>query len=82
MGMGIADPDFSLFQVPEFFVTDIGKMEMAGGDCVRVFQCIRRGNELIPVSAVVMPINCLREAAVSAKMQADKLFKEMHALAS
>ena len=41
---------------PEYFFSDIGKVEDAGGGVVvRFFLCVRRGQALEPVAAVVCP---------------------------
>lgn len=52
--MGSSDV-FDTFVVPEFFISEVGKVEDAGGGCVRVYNCIRRGGELVPVFTVIIP---------------------------
>lgn len=43
------------FGVPEFFTTDLGDLEDAGGGMLRAIRCIRRNGVLIPVCTLVMP---------------------------
>jgi hypothetical protein len=45
-----------VFGIPEFFVTDVGLVESAGGGNVRVIRCIRRGSVLFPVFSLVTPM--------------------------
>lgn len=41
---------------PEYFVSDIGTVEDAGGGAVvRLYLCVRRGQALEPVASVVCP---------------------------
>jgi hypothetical protein len=42
--------------VPEYFVTHITKVAPAGGDCIRMFACVQRGNVLEPVYSCVIPM--------------------------
>lgn len=51
MGMEMLDA----FGVPEYFCTDIGAVEDAGGGNIRVVRCIRRSGVLIPVYSLVTP---------------------------
>jgi hypothetical protein len=55
---------------PEYFVTTIGRIEPAGGDCLRIYMCVRRGSVLEPMYSLVMPIselaNCAREVLFAA----------------
>jgi hypothetical protein len=51
--------------VPEFFATEIGRIEPAGGANLRIYMCVRRGKVLIPVFSVVLPI---AELALCARM--------------
>jgi len=41
--------------IPEFFATTIGKIEQAGGGCIRAYVCVEKGGLLVPQYAVVMP---------------------------
>lgn len=49
--------------VPEFFYTDVGKTEHAGGNCLRIYCCIQRDGQLIPQFTVVMPAMSIMVAA-------------------
>lgn len=44
--------------VPEFFVTDVGKVERLGS-CVRFLMCVRRGDVLEPKYSCIWPIELL-----------------------
>lgn len=59
--------------VPEFFYTTVGKTEPAGGDCIRIYCCIERGNELIVQFTVVMPCASLILAAEKVTRAATKI---------
>jgi hypothetical protein len=48
---------------PEFYATDIGRIEPAGGDNVRIYMCVRRGKVLEPIFTVVMPIGAMSVSA-------------------
>lgn len=63
--------------VPEFFYTTIGKTEPAGGDCIRVYCCIERGEELIVQFTVVMPCASLIVAAELARQAAIDIHNKM-----
>jgi hypothetical protein len=41
--------------IPEYFVTEIGRIEEAGGECLRIYNCIRRAGQLVPVFTVIIP---------------------------
>ena len=60
--------------VPEFFVTSIGKVEPAGGGCVRIYYCIERGNNLIPQYTAVIPALSLLAVAKVAERAALEAF--------
>lgn len=48
-----------MFDVPDVFAT-CNRIEDAGGGCVRVYNCIEKGGNLIPVgNAVVIPASCI-----------------------
>lgn len=40
--------------IPEFFMTEV-RTEMAGGGCVRIFNCVERSGFLIPQCTVIIP---------------------------
>lgn len=65
--MGMERPEAALpmleMSCPEYFVTDIGKIEHAGGGNLRVWCCVRRGNVLEPVYTVVIPHDLLSQCA-------------------
>lgn len=63
--------------VPEFFYTTIGKTEAAGGDCVRIYCCIERGDELIVQFTVVMPCSSLIVAAETARQAAIEVHNQI-----
>lgn len=53
--------------VPEFFITTIGKIESAGGGCVRIYGCAEKGGLLVPIYCSIMP--ALDMAASARKVQ-------------
>ena len=44
---------------PEYYATEIGRIEPAGGDNLRIYMCVRRGNILEPMFSVVLPVKAL-----------------------
>jgi hypothetical protein len=62
---------------PEYFVTTIGRIEPAGGDCLRIYMCVRRGSVLEPLYSAVMPISALSVAARHALFAAADHHTEM-----
>lgn len=46
-------------EVPEFFVTHIGKVERVGAGCLRLTMCVTRNDALEPRYACIWPIDCL-----------------------
>ncbi len=49
--------------IPEYFVTEVGRIEQAGGDCLRIYNCIRRAGQLVPLFTVVIPKDAVILAA-------------------
>jgi hypothetical protein len=49
--------------IPEFFVTEVGRIEEAGGECLRIYNCIRRAGQLVPLFTVVIPKDAVILAA-------------------
>ena len=49
------EPATDTFGAPEYFITNISKIEDAGGNCVRLYCGIRRGNATLTQYTVVMP---------------------------
>jgi hypothetical protein len=45
--------------VPEFFVTHIGKVERVGAGCIRLTLCVMRNDMLEPRYSCIWPIDCL-----------------------
>jgi len=45
--------------VPEFFVTHIGKAERLGGNCIRMTMCVEHGDGLEPRYRTIWPVECL-----------------------
>lgn len=45
--------------VPEFFVTHIGKAEKVSTSCMRLTMCVIKGDVLEPRYACIWPIDCL-----------------------
>lgn len=43
------------FGAPEYFITDLNKIEHAGGHCIRLYCGIRRGNTALTQYTVVIP---------------------------
>ena len=66
--------------VPEFFVTSIGKVEPAGGGCVRIYYCIERGGNLVPQYTAVIPALSLLAVAKVAERAALEAFNREQAL--
>lgn len=73
-GNGSARPDF--YGTPEFFMNTVYECEPAGGGNMRVYCCSKRGNELIPLFTVVMPISEMFEAATLVKDRALEIWNE------
>jgi hypothetical protein len=44
---------------PEYYATEIGRIEPAGGDNLRIYMCVRKGKILEPMFSVVLPIAAL-----------------------
>ena len=64
------------FGIPEYFVTDVGRIEDAGGGCFRIFNCIKRAGELIPVFAVVIPATSLMLATKQVQDRAVAIYRD------
>jgi hypothetical protein len=62
------------FGVPEFFVTTLGRIESAGGGCVRAYMCAERGGLLVPQYMTVMPMRHMIDAAGIAQQKTRHLF--------
>jgi hypothetical protein len=62
---------------PEYFCTSIGRIEPAGGNCLRIYMCVRRGSVLEPMYSVVMPIEELAGCARLALFAAADHHNEM-----
>lgn len=54
------------FDIPDVFATTT-RIESAGGGCIRIYNCIVKGDVLIPVSAVVFPASCILRLAETAQ---------------
>ncbi len=53
--------------VPDVFAT-CNKIEDAGGGCLRIYNCVEKGGQLIPVgNAVVFPASCILTLAKTAQ---------------
>jgi hypothetical protein len=65
---------FDTFGVPEFFVTEIGAIESAGGGNTRVIRCIKRRGVLVPVFTYVTPTLNLVIDAATVREQAQEIF--------
>lgn len=68
------EPAVDTFGAPEYFITDISKIEDAGGNCVRLYCGIRRGNATLTQYTVVMPALMFIAEAHRAVVQAQELF--------
>lgn len=79
--MSVIDTELRMadaFGIPEFFVTDVGLVESAGGGNVRIIRCINRGNMLVPVFSLVTPmLNMITQAQVVRDAAKELLSKEM-----
>lgn len=64
------------YGVPEFFVTDVGLVESAGGGNVRVIRCIKRGGILFPVFSLVTPMVNMIVHAQAVRDAAQELFSQ------
>jgi hypothetical protein len=62
---------------PEYFVTTIGRVEPAGGDNLRLYMCVRKGNVLEPMFTVVMPIAQMAQSARIALLAAAEHHTEL-----
>ena len=60
--------------VPEYFITDVGLTENAGGGNVRIYNCQRRGRFLVPQCTVVIPAVNLIIAARRVEDAAHEVF--------
>jgi hypothetical protein len=59
--MGQGDDPLPMLDMscPEFYITTIGRIESAGGDNLRLFCCVQRGNALEPICTLVIPMDLL-----------------------
>jgi hypothetical protein len=70
--MGMHDTTMLDMSCPEFFVTDVGRIEYAGGGCVRIYACVRKGSHLEPLYTVVIPLeNLVSNARTMMSIAAD-----------
>lgn len=46
-------------EVPEYFVTKIGRAERLAGNCVRLTMCVQKGEILEPRYSCIWPVECL-----------------------
>lgn len=55
---GKATMDLPMLEMscPEFFATHIGRVEPAGGDCVRIYFCVLKNGVLEPVYTRIAPL--------------------------
>jgi hypothetical protein len=65
--------------IPEYFMTEVGRTEGAGGDCVRIYNCVERGGFLIPQCTVIIPARSLIVASRVVSEAAQKVFAIEHA---
>ena len=49
--------------VPEYFVTHIGKAEKLAASCMRLTMCVQKGEVLEPRYTCIWPIECLLSRA-------------------
>jgi hypothetical protein len=61
--------------IPEFFMTEVGRTEGVGGDCVRIYNCVERGGFLIPQCTVIIPAMSLIVAARCVTEAAQEAFR-------
>lgn len=82
MGMRETEPQMAdAFGIPEFFITTVGRIECAGGGCVRSYGCSQRGGILVPQYMVIMPILSMIETSNYVRDQTQMLYtKELSAL--
>lgn len=64
------------FGIPEFFITKVGRVECAGGGCVRSYGCSERGGILVPQYTVIMPILSMIEASKFVQELVARLYKK------
>lgn len=64
--------------IPEFFMTEVGRTESVGGDCVRIYNCVERGGYLIPQCTVILPARSLIVAARRVTEAAQEAFERLH----
>lgn len=67
------------YGVPEHFITDVGKIESAGGGNIRVFHYTRRDRLLVPVYTAVMHAESLIFNAEAVKRAALEIFRRENA---
>ena len=48
---------------PEYYATEIGRIEPAGGDNLRIYMCVRKGKIMEPIFSVIIPIGALAVCA-------------------
>lgn len=83
MGMHENEPQMAdAYGIPEFFITVVGRIECAGGGCVRSYGCSERGGLLVPQYSVIMPIANMIEATRFVQANTMRLYsKELAGLA-
>jgi hypothetical protein len=62
-----------IYGVPEYFATDVGLIESAGGGNMRIVRCIKRGGILYPVFSLVTPTISMIRALPPVQQAAIKL---------
>ena len=66
--------------IPEYFATVIGKVESAGGGCVRIYACAEHGGVLVPIYCTVMPALKMVAATRQVQEAVRELFKAREAV--
>lgn len=76
--MSYGEPDTMMIDaigIPEYFITEIGRIEEAGGGCLRVYNCIKRAGHLVPVFSVIIPRDALVVCGLAAVAAAREIIK-------
>lgn len=77
----IIEPEVSLadVQVPEYFATDVGLIEDAGGGNCRMIRCIKRRGLLWPVYSLVTPTEAMVKQSAAVHAQAQRILAQYRA---
>lgn len=60
--------------VPEFFMTDVRKIEPIGEDCIRIYCCIVRDGEWSDQGTILIPLSAVEKCSRRTTDAARELF--------